>query len=199
MDLCDLGNPTVQSPLNIGLKDKFVLVFNLPRVLKDLSKTDLNISEEPIQISIFGTVVPDIQIPTQEISYLGQTYNTTSYTRPNYPPLAVNFVIDNQFKNYWILWKWLAILNSPTESLYNGTDPKLYSWKERILDGTLTEYQTNLSLLCKNEYNQTIIEFKYLNAFITNLGGINYDYSDSDIIKSSVNFQFSQLDVNYKP
>ena len=199
IDLCETGNPTEQSPLNIGTKDKFVLVFNLPRILRNLAKEDPSISVDPVQISIFGSVVPSIQVPPKEVAFSGQSYNITSYSRPNYEPLSVNFVVDNKFKNYWILWKWLSILSSPTESMYAGSDPRYETWKDRIENGTLTEYQSNFSLLAKNEYNQTIIEFRYLNAFITNLGGITYDYSDTDIIKSSAQFQFSQLEAVYRP
>ena len=197
IDLCEMGNPQDQSPLNIGTKDKFYLVLNLPRILREAAQFDPQISIDPIQISIFGTIVPSVQVPPREVPFAGQTYNITSYTRPNYGPLNVNFAVDNKFKNYWILWKWLSVLNSPSDSMYNGTDPRLETWKDRVLNGTLTEYQSNISLLTKNEYNQTIIEFRYLNAFITELGGIEYDYSNNDIIKCSAQFQFSQMDVIY--
>jgi hypothetical protein len=137
VDLCDTGNPTTQSPLNVGLKDKFQLVLNLPYVLRKESVTNPKISLDPVQLTIFGTVVPSIQVPPQEVPFSGQVYNVTSYTRPNYAPLDVNFIVDNQFKNYWILWKWLTVLNNPAESMYNGTDPRYETWKDRIQNGTL--------------------------------------------------------------
>ena len=89
----------------------------------------------------------------------------------------------------------LSILNDPNSSYYTGTDPKLETWKDRTETGIVTEYQTNFSILGLNEYNQKSIEFVFYNAFITNLGGINYDYNDPEFIKSSVEFQFSKLDV----
>lgn len=195
VDLCSLGNPQQQSPLNMGTKDKFVLVLNLPRIMRKMASTDPTISVDPLQLTIFGTIVPDILVPPQEVPFMGQTYNVTSYSRPNYPPLNVNFVVDNRFKNYYILWKWLSILSDPLQSMYAGTDPE--SWKDRIENGTLTEYQSIFSLLSKDEYNKTVIEFRYSGAFITGLGAINYDYNDTTNIKSSVQFQFSQLDVIY--
>jgi hypothetical protein len=197
VDLCEMGNPQEQSPLNMGLQDKFVLVLNLPKILRERSVLTPEISINPIQFTIFGTVVPSIQCPPMEVPFSGQVYNITSYSRPNYSPLNVNFVVDNKFKNYWVLWKWLSILSDPTYGLYSGTDTKDETFRKHLEDGMLTEYQANFSLLSKNEYNQTVIEFRYLNAFITSLGGINYDYNTPDIIKSSAEFQFSQLDVIY--
>lgn len=194
-DLCETPQPTQQSVLNRTGKDKFLLVLNLPQVLLKQTVSDELININPLQISIHGAVVPSIQVPNNEVRFGGQSYNVSSYTRPNYPPLAVNFIVDNKFRNYWILWKWLSILNDPKTSLYSGTDPKRETWKDKLQDGILTEYQSNFSVIGLNEYNERNIEFIYYNGFITNLGGINYSYRDSEIIESTVEFQFSQLDV----
>jgi hypothetical protein len=194
-NLCDTPQPTLQSVLNRTGKDKFLLVLNLPEVLKKQSILNDLINLDPLQISIFGTVVPQIQVPANEVRFAGQSYNVTSYTRPNYSPLTVSFVIDNKFYNYWLLWKWLSILNSPTGSLYDGTDPRFETFRDRLQAGNLTEYQTNFSVIGLNEYNDTTIEFIYRNAFITSLGAISYSYRDPEIIESSAEFQFSQLDV----
>jgi hypothetical protein len=195
IDLCTTGNLTTQSPLNVGSRDKFVLVLNLPVIMRKYAATDSRISLDPIQFNIFGTIVPSIEVPHNAVPFGGQTYNVSSYVRPNFNPLDVNFVVDNGYKNYWVLWKWLSILNDPRQSIYKGTSVKENDWKDKLLSGDLTEYQADFSILGKNEYNQTTIEFKYYNAFIINLGGINYNYRETEIIESSVQFQFSQLDV----
>lgn len=195
-DLCETPQPTQQSVLNRTGKDKFILVLNLPPVLRKRFTNDELLNINPLQISIFGTVVPSVLVPANEVRFGGQSYNVSSYSRPNYPPLPVNFIVDNRFRNYWVLWKWLQLLNDPNESYYTGTNPKLETWKDRLESGIVTEYQTNFSVIGLNEYNQQSVEFVFKNAFITNLGGINYDYNDTELIKSSAEFQFSQLDVN---
>jgi len=195
LDLCDQPQATQQSNLNRSGKDKFILVLNLPSILRKRALQDNSIDLDALQISIFGTVVPPIVVPSNEARFAGQSYNVSSYARPNYGPLTVSFVVDNQFQNYWLLWKWLSILNDPKENYYSGTDPKLETYKDRIDSGILTEYQTNFSVIGLNEYNQNKIEFIYYNGFITNLGGITYNYRDPELIESTVEFQFSQLDV----
>lgn len=195
-DLCDQPQATQQSVLNKTGKDKFLLVLNLPEVLRKQKFYDKLINIDPLQISIFGTVVPTITIPSIETRFGGQSLNVTSFSRPDYEPLRVNFVVDNKFHNYWVLWKWLSILNDPLESYYTGTDPKLETYKDRLATGIVTEYQANFSVLGLNEYNQHNIEFIYHNAFITSLGGITYSYRDPEILESTVEFKFSQLEVN---
>jgi hypothetical protein len=194
-DLCETPQATQQSVLNRSGKDKFLLVLNLPQILKKQSLTNDLLKLDPLQFSIFGTVIPQIQVTTNEMRFAGQSYNVSSYARPNYTPLPVNFIIDNKFRNYWLLWKWLSLLNDPSTSYYTGTDPKLQTWKDRIDVGLVSEYETNFSVLGLNEYNEKLIEYKFENAFITSLGSINYDYNDPEMIKSSAEFQFSRLDV----
>lgn len=195
-DLCETPQPTQQSVLNRSGKDKFLLVLNLPPILRKRSTADELLDLDPLQISVYGAVVPPIQVPPNEVRFAGQSLNVSSYSRPNYPPLTVNFIIDNKFRNYWILWKWLALQNDPKTSLYTGTNPGLETWKDRTEDGIVAEYQTDVSVIGLNEYNERSIVFTYYNAFVTNLGGINYSYRDSELIESIVEFQYSQLDVN---
>ena len=181
-DLCETPQATQQSVLNRSGKDKFILVLNLPHILRKQSTTDELLDLDPLQMSIYGAVVPPIQIPNTEVRYGGQSYNVSSLNRPNYPPLNVGFIIDNK-------------LNDPRSSIYNGTPEKLKTWKDNLESGRLTEYQANFSVIGLNEYNQRTIEFVYYNAFITNLGGIDYDYTNPELIKTTAEFQYSQFDV----
>jgi len=193
-DLCQTPQATEQSILNRSSKDKFFLVLNLPRVLKQEAQTNSKLKLDPLQMSIHGAVFPSVQVPPVEVRFSGQSYNVSSHSRPNYDPLTVNFIIDNKFINYWILWKWLNVLNSAKMSTYTGKTMSR-SLIEKVEEGNLNDYQTNMSIYGLNEYNEKIIEGRYFNAFITRIGSINYSYRDSEIIESTAEFQFSQFDV----
>lgn len=190
-------NPTLQSPLNRASKDKFILVLNLPQVLRRQSKNDPLLDIDPLQISVFGAVVPNITVPAIELRYGGQSTNYSSHSRPNYPPLSLKFVIDNDYKNYYVLFKWLNVLNTVRESIYGDEiSPEQRPFKELLESGLNTEYQTDFSILGLNEYNQTSIEFIYHGAFITNLGGIDYSYRDNEQIETTAEFQYNQFSIN---
>ncbi|MEY5134391.1 MAG: hypothetical protein RL709_80 [Pseudomonadota bacterium] len=194
-------NPTLQSTLNRSSKDKFILVLNLPHVLKKLSAKDPTFADlESIQMSVFGAIVPDVTVPAIQVPYGGQVINVSSHTRPNYAPLTINIVIDNTYTNYYVLWKWLSVLNNPRSSTYDGTPDSHYqqSRQETMNSGNLTEYEANFSILALNEYNETVTEFKYYNAFITSLKGINYSYKDGEMMETTAEFQFSQFDMEKK-
>jgi len=219
-----------QSILNKARKDKFLLVLDVPKVLKDInSNTRSNdlVNLDKLQFSVFGSVVPTVNVPNQTINTYGQPYNITSMSRPPYEPITVGFNVDNNFDNYWVLWKWLAILNDPKKSgmtdyftefreeknrvmdnirdlskdpnnLLNNekTEPvKNVTYKHIEMQNDYTDYQTTITIYGLREYNEQIVRFDYTNAFIINLGQINYDYKDPSEIDCSFQFVFNQMDV----
>jgi hypothetical protein len=214
-----------QSVLNKARKDKFLLVLDVPKVLKDInSNTRSNnlVNLDKIQFSIFGGVVPQVSVPEQSINTYGQAYNITGMTRPKYSPVSVGFNVDNNFDNYWVLWKWLAVLNDPKKSgmtehftefqemrdtvadnirdlaknLNNRKGPvKNVKYKHIKMLNDYTDYQTNVTIFGLREYNEKIVRFDYSNVFITNLGELKYDYKDPSEMDCRFEFVFNQLEV----
>jgi hypothetical protein len=179
--------PFDQSALNISTRDKFVMVLSLPKVLLKKSKEfqDSTLKIKNLEMTVFGTVIPEVSVPSVETRILGQSYNITSLNRPNYSPLNISFIVDNEYKNYHMLWQWLNLYNDAETAEYNGPDENR---------GTLlTEYQTTFSIFGLTEYNSSAAEFRFNNAFITKLGPITYDYKTSEQIECSAEFVFNQL------
>lgn len=184
-----------QSFLNKSRKDKFLLVLGLP---KALLKAFPDITIREMQISVFGSPVPSIQIPSIDVPFSGQTLKVTSQTRASYGPLSVSFTVDNEFKNYWTLWKWMDLINDSINSGMNNYFGKYSEVSNKIVNKDLGQsvyfdYMTDLTIYGLDEYNNKKIKFLYKNAFITDLSQIDYNYRTSDELECSVSFAFSQL------
>lgn len=186
-----------QSILNKNRKDKFLLVLTLPSILKDRNKIDANdrasefFSLDSIQYSIYGTVVPAISIPDIDVPYGAQVSKVTSYARPAWTSVTVNFTVDNSYNNWWVLWYWLDLINNSTEGTFNynnliGTDS---------IAKKTTQYQSNITVYGLDEYNNKKIQFDYLHSFITGLGDLTYSYREAGEIESSFTFAFGQLET----
>jgi len=185
-----------QSILNKNRKDKFLLVLTLPSILKTANKPDQGdrgskyINLDTLQYSIYGTVVPDTTVAEIDLAYGGQTAKVTSYTRSAYKAITVNFTVDNEFNNWWVLWYWLNIINDSYTSTYNNEGLAATDMFTNIDD-----YQTNITVYGLDEYNNKKIQWDYSKAFITSLGEIGYNYREGDQIESSFTFAFNQLSV----
>jgi len=186
-----------QSPFNKSRKDKFLLVLNFPDGLKSiarkLTRTDQSIFPDAIQFSVYGSLVPDIEVPVLNVKYSGQTHVASSQARDPYPPVLVNFTVDNRFNNYWTIFKWLNLFNDQRSGTFDSSnllpDPK--NNKKDIL-----VYAANISIFALDEYDKRSVEFKYINAFPTALGGITFNNRDPGEIETFFTFNYSQLLVS---
>ncbi len=185
------SNTNKQSFLNKSRKDKFILVFSLPDALKKIDsdrnggRSTYTVSEDAMQFSVFGAVVPELTVPAIQIGYGGSNLYNSSHAREPYPPVTVDFTIDNEFNNYWAMYNWLNLMHDEKEGLYDASG--------LARDEFFKSYQTDLTLYGLDEFDNRRIQWTYTKAFPTNLGSIDYSYRDGSESVSSMTFVYSQL------
>ena len=190
--------PITQASLNKARKDKFILILTIPNVLKSLNVKGIRENQylnlDSLQFSVFNVTIPDAIVEEVSLHYSGQNYNVTSFNRPAYPPVAVSFAIDNEFKNYWVIWKWLQLLNDPTNSTFGRPDIFKDGYP-KMEPKTLYDYTTTITLQALDEYDNVKAVFDFKNAFAKRLGGYTYNYRDPEEIECAFEFVFNQLDM----
>lgn len=184
--------PIFQSPFNKQRKDKFLLILTIPEVLKDkvadVVRRNNSVNFDSLQFSVFGAIAPPIAIPPVSIPYAGQTLKVTSYSRPEFPHLKVDFTIDNQFNNYWVLFKWLEIFNNTFTGVFDPSQTEL--------DSHLLQYMTNISIYSLDEYNKRTARFDYIRSFPVSLDGITYNDRIPDEMDCGFEFAYHQLNMS---
>ena len=99
-----------QAVLNKARKDKFILVFSLPKAMREIDANENAVRDnerlvrDSLQFSVYGTVIPKVSVETIEQNYSGQVFKFSGHHRPEYGNITVNFVVDNQFNNYWVIY-----------------------------------------------------------------------------------------------
>lgn len=182
-----------QSFLNRAREDKFLLVFDIPPILKkSTSRYDRNnntIIPDTVQYSIRSTTIPEIIVPGIEVRNLGSTLYLSSHSKNSYPPVPVDFAIDNQYNNYWLMYQWLNLLHDEKTGAYNQ--------KEIIIDDSFSDYQTDITIYGLDEVGKKRIKFTYKKAFPTSIKAINYQYNgdQGEEIVGGFVFLYSQLHV----
>lgn len=197
-----------QAQLNKQRLDKFLMVITLPPALMNIETGDLSehrdkkIIEDSLQFSVYGAVVPSIQVPEITEPYAGQTFKASSHSRPPYENVSVNFTVDSRFNNYWVIYKWLDILNNDGESVYDYNDltntpdiPTQFRRKDKS-NTPPTQYQTDISLFALDEFDKPIVKFTYKKSFPVSLGSINWNYRTDAEVETTFEFAFSQLIVD---
>ena len=190
-----MGNQFDQSLLNKSRKDKFVLTIFLPEALRTSNSKDIRnnskVNLDSLQMSIYGTIVPKNIIPQEEVRYAGSTVYVSSHNKPSYEPVSVNFTIDNEFKNYWVIHKWLDLLRTERGGYYEHP--------EENKNIGLGQYSTDFTITAKDEYHNDVIQWVYKSAFPISLGEISYSYRDAGEIETSFEFVFRRIETVLLP
>ena len=183
--------PFTQAPLNKARIDKFVMVLNIPEKVKRIdSKTvrsNKTLQLHTLQFSVWGTVVPQIAVPSVNMRYGGGNMPISSHSRPEWDPITVKFNIDNLWNNYWVIYQWLNIMRDQEEGYYGVTDTLLDP------NSTPPDYQTDMTIYGMNEFDKNVISWTYHYAFPTNLSQIDWSERDTEEIECTATFQFSQV------
>lgn len=185
----------IQSQLNKIRKNKFLVVLTIPNILKTInSKIRKNefINLDSMQFSVYNIKIPASSIPAHSLHYGQQNYNVSSFDRPPYPPVSINFEVDNEFKNYWLVWKWLQLLNDEKDASYAGSEI-FENGKPKQVPENMMEYSTVITIYALDEYNKKKIKFKFNYAFPTELGELDFSLRESDQLTCSFTFVFNQI------
>lgn len=184
-----------QSLLNKSRSDKFILSLGIPTELKKINtrddKSGRKIIFDSLQFSIFGCVVPAEVIPQIELRYGGGNVYVSSHNKPSYEPINVNFTIDNEFKNYWVIHKWLQILRDEKSTIFSGN--------MEINDVGLGRYSSDFTLTALDEFEKPVIQWVYKNAFPISLGELTYSHREAKEIETNFQFVFSRIETNLIP
>ena len=185
--------PDKESDLNTARSNKFILVIDLPKCFRGLNGTP-NIGgcsyfkTQKLLMNVYGKAIPEIEIASNEIPAFGHVMKASSLGRKAYRPVTIKFIIDSKYENYYVIYKWMDIMNNTMDG---GFD------KEKLLDrsGKLGDYSTTFSLYLLNEYNKPVVRWDYVGAFPTGLGSINLDKRDPSEIDCDFTFEFSFINM----
>lgn len=181
----------IKSPLNKTFKDKFYFTFNLPDALKDLSNeynqitNSIGVGKSSIDFSLISASIPGRTHRAEDAQYAGAHLNVSTHTKDNYDPVSITFRIDSQFANYYTIYSWMDLLWDEKEGYYNA--------KKIAKGSSIDDYQTKMSIISLDEYNNPVMHWIFTHAFPTSLSTIDYNYQQTDELECTATFVFSQM------
>lgn len=185
--------PSGESELNTARSNKFILVIDLPKCFRALDGTPNAGScsyfrTQKLQMNVFGKAIPEVEIPSNEIAAFGQVMKASSLSRKAYRAVTIKFIVDSKYENYFVVYKWMDIMNSTTEGGFDRGN-------EINKSGKLADYTATFSLYLLNEYNKPVVRWDYVGAFPTGLGSIDLDKRDPSEIECEFTFEFSFINM----
>lgn len=182
-----------QAILNRARKDKFSLVLDIPKALKDIQDEVLqtNYNADSIEFTVISSPVPKVAVPAQEVPFGGQVYHVPRFSRPSYGTFNMKFLLDNGYQNYWILWNWLNLFNDSEQSTSDAN-----KMNGNYITNHLSDYTSNFTVYTLDEFNNKIMSFTYTDTFITGLSEFEFSYQSPEEISCTASFAFNQMQVS---
>lgn len=157
----------------VDLKEHFSIPEN--RNLARNTRAKLFIQRCPhLNFFCSGFVLPELSIQTVDIS-------TSSYTILQEPgeqytlqPLTITLLVDETFENWLELLRWLHFI------VKNGSVPESYSHA--------------LAVIYDSELNP-ILSIRLFNIFPTNLGSLDFNVSESELLQMNISFSVVDFEV----
>jgi len=173
-----------ESYTNYARKDNFELVLTLPCGLKRrlVEKKCINADEDRFIFTINAYSVPETTIQELDFKYRGTPLAISSHGRSTYSPVTVNFVVDNRYNNYYILWEWLKLLNDGN-----------YNYSKNIGD-----YSCKINIIAMDNFERErpVMEWVFNDCFINKLGSLNISQKETDQIETDFSFKFNSVEMN---
>ena len=169
MSLCGDSNIS----LNQASATNFVLSFPLLPTQTTIS------GSAPLIMNIYSAVIPSISINTEEKQW--QNTKVKGAQSPmEFDQWLVNFVVDDYFYNWKLLFDWMAYINNN---------------KDKMLEREVN-FKIDASLIVLNNFNDKIMEIKFVGIWPTTLGEVSMNQREGDILlESTVNFNYDYFTV----
>lgn len=178
-----------QSILNKSRADKYKMILNLPDALrgsKSVERSNKKIDFNALQFTIYGSPVPDIIVPSVSQMYAGQQLKISSHTRSPYENVFIDFNIDNLYRNWWVVYYWLNLLNNERDSYYDK-----YNLGENEAWEAMKDYTANFTIYGMDEYNNNVIKFDYEGCFPVSVTSPKYSDRNPEQLESRFEFAFT--------
>jgi len=164
----------LEADLNKGSRSSFELVF--PVVPGD--NNDL-VSNEELTLNIYETVIPGVTIEALEQKWQGAKTRFSS-SALDFENWNVSFVVDEQFKNWKLLFRWLMFMNNNDNRFERKSD----------------EYKVDATLRILGNFREHIFKLTFINMWINSLTEVSLSHREGDqIIEAQANFIYDRYEI----
>jgi len=131
--------------------------------------------QKQFTIFIQGTLLPSLTLNTNNMPFMGQDFPIAA-GGIEFGSWSTSFIVDEKWKSYLLLYNWLTGIN-------NGIDKFGAQGFDYMSEGILT---------ILDNYQNPIIEFKFINIWPTELSEVELDYqNDAEHIIGNVVFAYT--------
>jgi hypothetical protein len=163
----------LDTQLNKASPFSFELVFPLIPL-----QTELEANEEFV-LNIYETVLPGVSLDAQDQRWQGGVTKQAT-GELTFEPWNVNFMIDSEFKNWQVLFKWFMFINNN---------------KDKYID-THFVYSVDATLRVTDNFQNQIFSLFFVDVWPNNMGEVTMTYREGEPnLECQISFVYDRFEV----
>jgi hypothetical protein len=165
---------TISTELNRATPTNFEMVFPLLP-----PQTGIEANKE-FTLNIHGAILPAVSIPN-EIAGWQNSVHKVAGGPVDFEIMNVMFLVDAQFKNWKLLWNWMAYIA-------NGRDKMAENHSKFAVDS---------SIIITDNFGGNVLSVDFKGMWPTNIQEVSFSYKEGEVLlESSVTFVYDYFTVN---
>ena len=159
--------------INKSSPENFELLFPVLPTLDSIKESN------SLSMNIYASVLPSISLDTKEHDWMGGKIHMDA-GGITYEPWYVNFLIDDDFNNWKILFNWITYINNNKDT-YGRARP------DYVVDATFNVL---------NNMREPILTINFKNVWPNMLGEVGMSYREGEMVLSSnTNFMYDRYEI----
>jgi len=159
--------------VNKASPNSFELVF--PIVPEGVNLT----SNRELTLNIFSTIIPGVTLGTEENRWQG-TITTYAAGVLEFEQWSTEFIVDEEFKNWSVLYKWLQYINNNKDQMMQDN----------------RAYTVDAFLRVVDNFQEEIFKLQFINVWINNLGEITLSHREGEnVLECNALFVYDRFEI----
>lgn len=149
--------------------------------------------------------IPSISINSADVDTLVNILHFPAQGRMEFEKLRLNLLVDDNLNGFLELFKWMHRLKNPeilTKSFKKGFDPNKPDWKKfnkkDVISNNANQFPIeyrDIDVIITDRNHQEILTFRFIEAWITDLDGLDLTTKNSDYLTVSASFYYDYIEI----
>jgi hypothetical protein len=144
-------------------------------------------AESDLAYNLVDFDIPTLGLSTSQVSQLGYTYEYPTNVREYNKELTFQYILESDFKQYKFLYQWYTkIASEAGAGVQQGISGA----------GMMEHISTTIRTYLLSEYSNVVVNFKFNNCFLKELGGFKLKYvGDAQVMVGTFKVAFENFEL----
>ena len=149
-------------------------------IFPKLPVTDDVRTADAFTLNIHGTVIPSLNLGTDEMNWQGGMY-PFAIAPITFEPFFVNFAVDSDFCNWFMMYQWIELISNNKDHY----------------DKNRKDYWVDATLKFTDNHDNHVMDIEFNNMYPSLLNEVSLSYREGEMnLECGINFNYTRFEAS---